>query len=697
MNLRNIPFLRLLLPFLAGLALGGWLDRPLPGLGWALTLGTGLVLLLANRGYAHGRRWQFGLAVYGVLLLAGYAHIVWHNELLRPDHFAHRIQKPLVFVGTVYDAPAKGARLKVPLHIEAAGATADSLRACSGNVLLFLEIDSSNLSIRYGDRLAVRAQVRPTEPPKNPHVFDYRRYLHFQNIHYQAFVRPDSLRVLSVGHGHAVWRAAFFCRERLLGLLRAHFPTTDEYAVASALLVGYKDDLSDDLRAAYTETGSMHALAVSGTHVGFLYVGLLLALKRLRWRGALGRWTQTVVILLAIWAFTFLTGATASVLRASVMFSTFLLGRGLYRDASIWNILAGSAFGLLLLNPYFLFDAGFQLSYAAVGGMVFFYPRLQKLAPARLPYGLGEGWKVLLIGVAAQLGTLPLSLYYFHQFPCYFWLAGWVVVLGGAVFLWGGAFLVFLDWLSPTLAGWLGQALYGLVWGMNRLILGIQELPGSVISGVWLPGWAAAVSYACLGTFAAALLTRRAGWLLACLGLFFSLGAARAWRAFGRLEQGQVAVYHLNKQQLVDFFDGEKCVSLADSATPRQILFTAQANRWSAGIRADSAVGRGAGFQRSNLFVQPPFIQFFQQKIALIDDARWVETGRPPPVPVDVLVLSRNAPVKIADCLRRFPCRLVVLDASNSWKRAEQWKTECRTLGLSCHDVREQGAWVWSR
>ncbi len=313
-----------------------------------------------------------------------------------------------------------------------------------GNLLLFLQIDPQSEALRYGDRVVIRATVRPTEPPKNPHVFDYSRYLHFQNIHFQAFVKPDSLVRLSSGHGNFIWRAAFSCREKLLALLHEHFPTQDEYAVASALLVGYKDDLSDDLRTAYAETGSMHALAVSGTHVGFLYVGLFFLLQRLRLRGRWGRLVENVVLLSAIWAFTFLTGATASVLRASVMFSTYLLGKAMFRDASVWNVLAASAFGLLIYNPYFLFDAGFQLSYAAVAGMVFFYPRFYRVSPI-LPKWADYAWQVLLVGFAAQLGTLPLSLYYFHQFPVFFWLAGWVVVFGGAVFMAGGAALVVLD------------------------------------------------------------------------------------------------------------------------------------------------------------------------------------------------------------------------------------------------------------
>ncbi len=681
------------MPFAAGLAWGAWLDRDLPGLGWALLLMTVLVIFLAKRKAVRQQRWAFGLAVHVLLFTAGYTRVVWQNESRQPGHFSFRVKDIRVLAGTVYDAPSRGSHLKIPLRLEAAGGSPDSLWPCTGQVLLFVEIDSAAAEVHYGDLLVVRASVLPTELPKNPYAFDYRRYLHFQNIHYQSFVKADSFRVLSSGHGYAVWRAAFACRDRLLELLRRHFPDTEEYAVASALLVGYKDDLSDDLRTAYAETGSMHALAVSGTHVGLLYAGLMFLLKRIRWRGRLRQWLQTAFILAAIWAFTFLTGATASVLRASVMFSTFLLGKSLHQDASIWNILASSAFGLLVFNPYFLFDAGFQLSYAAVAGMVFFYPRLNKIAPAKLPVWAGEAWKIFLIGVAAQIGTLPLSLYYFHQFPCYFWLAGWVVVLGGAIFLWGGAALVLLDWLSPPLAAWLGVALHGLLWGMNRLIFLIKDLPGSVLTGVWLPAWAAVVLYGVIGMSGMALLTRKLNWITGALGLLFVLGAARAGRAVQQLNQGQIIVYQVNKQHLVDFFEGPKAWVRADSVSQRQVLFAARANRWAAGIREETELPE-QDFCSKNLYYRPPFAQFFDQKLVFLDDAHWVDQTDEP-LAVDVLVISHNPRLSMADCLRRFPGRLVVLDASNSRKNASRWTSECRELGVACHDVREQGAWVW--
>lgn len=688
---RATPFLRLLVPWSAGIALGAWLDRPLPFLLPALAAGGCVVGALAWLRYGFRYRWVFGSVLAVVLLMAGYARIVWHNELRQSDHFSSQADTLQLFSGVVYDAPSRGARLKIPLRLDACGD--DTLKPCTGNLLVLVEISPETGQIAYGDRLLLRGDIRPAEPPKNPDAFDYKSYLHFQNIHFQCFAKPDALIKLSSGNGNTVWRSAYACRDRLLNLLQTHFPGTDEYAVASALLVGYKDDLSDELRTAYADTGSMHALAVSGTHVGLLYAGLMFGLGRLPGKGRKRQILQTLILLFAIWGFSFLTGATASVLRASVMFSMYLLGKMLYRNASIWNVLAASAFCLLLYNPCFLFDAGFQLSYAAVAGMVFFYPYFQKSVP--IPRGwLGEAWKILLIGIAAQIGTLPLSLYYFHQFPTYFWLAGWVVVLGGAIFLWGGAALVLLDWALPALAGYLGKSLYALVWGMNQLIFIIQKLPGSVASGIWIPGWSAVLLYGVIGLTALAILRREGRWLVYALGILTFLSVCRAGRIWRQSTQNQLVVYHINRQSLLDFIDGQSLWALSDSLPQRYEKFAAQAHRWALGVRNTTPAGFDTVICTTKMLYDPPFVQFGQMKLVVLEDAHWLETGVPPPLPVDVVILRGNPRIQLSDCLRRFPCRLVVADASNSWKKTEYWKQQCRSAGIAFHDVRESGAWV---
>jgi competence protein ComEC len=660
-----------------------------------LTCLTGLIFL-AYRRFDYRYRWIFGTGLSLWCFAACYYHIVSYDESKLPRHFSTQLNGPVWMIGLVNDAPSKGARLKVPIRVEAIGGSPDSLAPTNGNLLLLVDVaDSSQPEIRYGDRIVTRATVMPTEPPKNPYAFDYRRYLHFQNIHYQAFVKSQAVRVLSSGHGSTLWQYAFASRDRLLEALARHFPTRGEYAVAAALLVGYQADLPDDLKMAYAATGSMHALAVSGSHIGMLYTGLLVILKRFRLRGKWGKLLETILVLLVIWGFTLLTGATASVLRASVMFTVYMAGKTMHRDASAWNVLALSAFILLVFNPYFLYDAGFQLSYAAVAGMVFFYPRFYRNAPI-LPPWADSAWQVLLVGFAAQLGTLPLSLYYFHQFPVYFWLAGWVVILGGAIFLWGGAVLIALESIWPIASEWLGAGLYYMLWGMNRIIFFIQQLPGSVADGIWLTGPGAALLYAAIVFAGAAMANRKGKWVIWSLSALLLLGLSRLIRTIDNLTRAEITVYDVSKRRLADFCDGNRVVSFSDSLTVKQVIFAAQSNRWAHGMAALTQVYWPADtvFTRSNLYYDPPFIQFFQRRVVVINPAFKLEQLPAQPMPVDVLLFSGNPDVRVDDCLKRFSCRFIVFDSSNSWKHVEYWKGDCAAAHLPCWDVRTQGAWI---
>lgn len=686
MSIHAVPCFRLALPFVIGLYCGDAVGLPLLYMPQALLLGAAVALWLAQIKTPYRLRWLFGAYLHWLLAAFGYFHIVSYHEGRQEDHFSKLGVPVRYFVGTVYDAPSKGGKVKVPLQVASAGPSPDSMRRCSGNIMLFLELSEFSESIRYGDLLALKASIQPTEEPKNPHAFNYKRYLHFQNIHHQVFAKDEAVSRLSEKGGWAVWHLAYTCRERLLALLRQHFPTTDEYAVASALLLGYTDDLSDEMRAAYAETGSMHALAVSGTHIGMLYIGLMLLVGRLRLR----RGAEAALVLSAIWAFSFITGATPSVLRASVMFSMYMVGKVANRQASAWNVLPASAFLLLIYNPYLLFNAGFQLSYAAVAGMLFFYPRFYKAFPP-MPRWIDEVLKVLLVGIAAQLGTLPLSLYYFNQFPVYFWLAGWVVVFVGAVFLWGGAVLVLLDAVWQPLANWLGAVLYQLLLLTNQTIVYIQQIPGGVIRQIWVPAWATEVLYCGLTALGAAILTRRGKWLGIFAALMAILGIYRCWSVTNKQHQAKMVVYSCSKGRLLDFFDGDRVFCLSDPISPKQVAFAAQANRTASGMRAltvRSFADTGT-WQIPNLCVEGPFIQFFDKRIVVLNDARWIKDGDPAPFDVDVLIICQNLRTTIARCRERFPFKIVLFDTSNKPWHIARWREECQQNGWTCHELRQ--------
>lgn len=694
MNPHGFPYLRFIVPFLLGIVLGVWLENPFPRLDLALLIGGVFGIWLSQRTFSYRFRWVFGLYVHVLLIAFGYYHVLQYNELRAANHFSLALETHRYYIGTVYEAPSVGTKVKLRVRLEAAATNPDSFQSVSGNVLLYLDVDAFSDSIQYGDRLGFQAEILPTEPVKNPHAFDYARYLHFQNIHYQAFIKTGEAQHLSRNNGWWIWKKAYQSRTKLLRLLEHYFPTRDEYAVASALLVGYTDDLSDEMRSAYAETGSMHALAVSGTHIGLLYMGLMLIVGRLRLRGRMGRLLEMALIMSAIWAFTFLTGATASVLRASVMFSVYMIGKAFWRSTSAWNVLPASAFFLLLYNPYLLLNVGFQLSYAAVAGMVFFHPRLYKMFPPMSRY-LDEPLQVLLVGVSAQLGTLPLSLCYFHQFPVYFWLAGWVVVFVGAVFLWGGAMLVLLDACSKTLAEWAGWLLYQLLYWMNKIIFYIQKMPGSVIRDLWVSGCSALLLYIALVFVGAAMVRKKGIWVVCFLGVMVLLGIGNLAAYWQHQAQHNRVLYQVNKASMLDFFTGESAVSLRDSITSKQEMYAAQTHRIACGIREKTTVfwQDTTEIKTPNLLINKPFVQFNDQRMALIDDARWISNGQPSPLQVDVLVLSKSPRVRIADCRARFPGAFLVFDGANSMAQIKRWREECDAAGWPYHDVRSMGAW----
>lgn len=682
MVLRANPFVRLLLPLALGIACGSGCTSVSSSSYLISLLCTAFaVVFWARRKYAYSYRWWFGVCLYAFLFAAGFCRAQWHHETSAAHHFGRFVSGERLHASVLLELSgplSPGKWLQAPARVLGIS-DSSGFRQVSGNLQLFLKGDSC--SFRYGDRIWLEADVQKAGPPLNPDAFDYRHFLHVQNIHFTAFAELSGAHLLSRDHGWIWWRWAYFFRGRLLERLRQYFPTENEFAVASALLAGYRAELPDELREAYTNTGSMHALAVSGTHVGILYAGLLFLLSQLPFYGSAGYYARAAILLLAIWGFALLTGGSPSVMRAAVMFSFYLIGKAIRRDASVWNVLAGSAFGLLLLDPFYLFSVGFQLSYTAVAGMVFFYPRLYKLAPI-LPRIPDEAVKILLVGISAQLGTLPLSLYYFHQFPCYFWLAGWVVILGGMLFLWGGAILVVLDVSWPSLAAILGKGLFWILHSMNFLIDKIQLLPGSVLSGIWLLPQTLYALVAAMLAMGFALAFRQGRLVLVGLCFFCAAACTQAVHWTSVQNQAHLVIYHNRGGLLIDVISGFHVWEFRVGLEDRQVDFSAGNHRIASGVSPGSVKtldASSAGF-------------LYEKKQIFIAGASF----EPPPDlgPVDVLVLTENSPIDLTGFLQTQTCMQVVIASDNSWYRQRKWMEVCTEIDIPVHLISSAGAFI---
>jgi competence protein ComEC len=696
LNWREIPFVRFTVPFMLGILLEMRLGYDSSVL---LILSFLLILPLYFAGKLRGRyryRWVFGILLSMILAALGF-HMSWHhNELNAAAHFSRgTLAEESFMLGKITGAPAEKENwVKVELKVEAFGPGADSLKPKTGNLLLYLAKDSAATALKYGDAIYFHGRITAVSPPGNPHAFDYRRYLHFQNIHFQAFVRDGAWKLAAYGQGNRLYGMALALQSRFVRTLRKHLTTSNELAVGSALILGYRDEIPEEIKTAYARTGAMHVLAVSGLHVGIVFLILNFFLKRILKNSRAWRIARMLLILVAIWAFALITGASPSVVRATVMFSFINVGLLLRQYTNIYNTLAASAFFLLLWNPYWLASVSFQLSYLAVLGIVYFQPKISRLWIIENKAGRYL-WELVCVSLAAQLMTLPLTLFYFHQFPTFFWLSSLVLVPAAGFVLGGGLLLLAVEAISPGLAFFVGKGLWALLWFCNKTVFVIEQLPGAVAGGISIGAGVSLLLYLTILSIMIAVSFKRFRWVLAALSLALLAGGNYAFTTYRQLDHTQAVVYNIYKHTAIDFFDGKQACSLTSAGLDERALsFAAGGHRLFMG--ADEcqtySLSDTAAHTANRWFFQNGYVQFL--------DTRWAIVNAPPDsapdkkMAIDYLVVCGSPKLKIEDLTAAFDFKKIIFDASNKKWQVDAWKKACEQLNIDHHDVGANGAFV---
>lgn len=363
--------------------------------------------------------------------------------------------------------------------------------------LLRIAKDSLCQDLPMGSSWISPPDFKDISAPKNPFDFNYANYMKIQGIRLQLSLKGDEL-IPTQTNSYAFKYQPAIWQQKLVAVLRTHTVEPTNFELLSALLFGHKSDLSPETKSQFATAGVMHLLAVSGLHVGIVMLfarWVFSLLKRL----PRGRFLQTLATVCAVWGFALLTGASPSVLRAATLFSFLTVGKLLGGRGSSINSLFVSAWLLLIVNPYFLFQLGFQLSYLAVFFILWLMPAWSSLLATKR--GIGRKWWDLTgLSLIAQWGTAPLSLFYFQRFPSYFLLANWLLLPPmGLLLIWGFITTLLLV-IFPEL-NWLMAPLEWAVTAVRRITQVIEQLPYSslilqafqpltlltlLISSIWL-------------------------------------------------------------------------------------------------------------------------------------------------------------------------------------------------------------------
>ena len=688
---KKTPFLKFLLAMIAGILLQSWL--PVNSSSLMTLLIAGLVALISFFFIPFFSRYRFSFingVITSVIFLCFGALLTGQKDIRNNTKwFGNSYTNQHALITTLEEPTVEKTKsIKANATIRYLIKNKISVPV-SGKIILYfskeLPAGQTSSPLTYGSQIIFSKPLQEIKNSGNPGGFDYRRYCLFQGITHQVYLKPGEFELLNEKRENWFRKFIYSSREKLLDILRLHIKGPKELGLAEALLIGYKADLEQSLVQSYTNTGVVHIIAISGLHLGLIYWLLALALTPLLKRKKT-RWLRPVLIITGLWLFSVLAGAQPSILRSALMFTCIVFGESLSKKTSIYNTMAVSAFILLCINPRWLWDAGFQLSYAAVLSIIIFMRPVYNIFYIKNKL-LDLLWKMNAVTLAAQILTIPISLYHFHQFPNLFLLTNFLAVPLSSAILLGEIFLCTISFI-PFLALWTGQLISWLIRLMNTYIERIETIPFSVWEGLQINSgqtillflFTAGISYWLMEKSTKAL-----AW-----GLFALLGflALRSFSFIQSNRQQKIIVYNIPQKKAIDWVNR------------RNYFFTGDSDLQGNDFIRNFHLRPARTLYRITPATAPEYLQvggnymsYYGKHIMLLDKTVSFPQQAEKPL-IDLLVISGNPKLYIKKLAAAFHINQVVVDGSVPAWKAIYWKKDCDSLGIPWHDVSRGGAFV---
>lgn len=699
--IHRYPYIRLIIPWIAGVFCGdcffdsSW--QPLWGiLIFALLVGVCVAFYFLK---SYSLRWCFGAAVFALCFTGGWVGISWQ---LHQTDYAFSTKKT-VYRALLTDTPPIKERTYLCQAFVKEYHDSSTVHTIERNVILYLEQDSLASRLRRGDEILLSACITAPENGNNFDEFDYARYLLRKGISGTGYVASDNWSLVSSAcHSssdassfgfHALRLAADAYRDKLISVYRQLGFSGDELAILSALTVGDKTELSESVRESYSVAGASHVLALSGLHIGLLYGLLLWGLTPIANRGMGGRLFRSFFLLILLWAFAFFTGLSPSVVRSVCMFSILAIADLFSRKSLTINTLAATAWFMLLFNPVWLFDVGFQLSFLAVAFILMIQPPLYRLLPTKSKVGRYV-WGLMSVSIAAQLGTAPLVMFYFSRFSTHFLLTNLVVIPLVGIILYGAVVMLALTpflWaqsLVATVVSW-------LLYGLTAFVRWVEHLPCAAIDGIWLyplEVWGIYLIFLlCLYYF----INRRLRNLVVCLLsvlLFTTYHTTMYWKDHPR---SGIVFYNVRGCPAIHCIksNGQSWIVYSDTLANKKRLQRVAANYWNHHrLLPPLEIDDATVYQSTELSCQQQILSYHGCRICMVTDNRWQNKSASSPLSVQYLYMCKGYNGHLKELTNLFLPSCVILDASLSEYRKQLLKKECQKLGIDFISLSEKGS-----
>lgn len=616
----------------------------------------------------------FGISVISLFIFLGVFAVSLRLPQHNPAHYINspftNSKTPTILRGEVVEILKPGA-FQDKYIVQAIELNGESV---TGKILFNISRDSLVPALKIGDRIAAGAAITKINTPLNPYQFNYSDYM--ANLGVLRQMNASGNEVIILGKSRRSIRGiAGEIRNRIISGLREKNFKQEELAIIQALLLGQRQEISQEIYSNYSAAGVIHILAVSGLHVGIILLLLNRVLKPLE-RIRFGKVLKTILLFLLLWGFAIMAGLSPSVVRAVSMFSFVAVGMQLNRRTSVLNTLFMSLLVLLLINPYFITQVGFQLSYMAVFSIVLIQPHVYKLYKGNSRI-VKYFWGILSVTLAAQIGVLPLSLFYFHHFPGLFFLSNLVILPFLGLILGLGILIMILSWfrLLPEV---LAEGFGFIISTLNNFVGWAASNEEFIFQNIGFTLLLCITSY--LVVFALILLLKdfKFKTIVFFLVAIIVFQSSLLYEHSTEVEE-EILVFHKNRNSVIGFKEGRN-LSLAHDLEENPIGYS---------FIKDYITEKNIKIihkrETGNLY------DIYGKTLLKIDSAGITEI---PGLEAELLLLTNSPRINLDRVLDQNNVQLVIADGSNYPSAVARWKETALKRKLPFHATGEKGAFI---
>ena len=614
----------------------------------------------------------FGISVFVLSFFIGISTQVIHTSIFRENHYFNQIGlvEKQHFIELTLNEKLKNTAFNS--RFVAIVNRFDNKKSY-GKIILNIRKDSINKEFEIGSILQIEGSIYKNKQINNPNQFDYGKYLENQQIYAQVYADENDIRISPIMDKNIWYYTAKFRNKIIHNLEKSHFHKT-ELSVIVALILGQQQDISQDVLQDYQFAGAVHILSVSGLHVGFIMLFIGFILKPIP-NTKMGSFSKLIIVIISLWIFGFIAGLAPSILRSVVMFSFVAIGRYLQRSVNIYHTLLVSAMLILLFQPSFLFDVGFQLSYVSLFFIVWLQPLLAGIWFPKNIF-LKYFWDILTVSFAAQIGAFPLSIYYFHQFPGLFFITnliilpfmGFILALGVVVMLF--AAINYVPQIPMKILEY--SVLY-----LDKTINWIASFEQFIIQNIPMNSymlWSLYLMIAALIIWFKKPSFKKLSFTMIAI-IWFQISCFST--KYFHQNQKELVVFNTKKNTIISERNGQKTIIYSNDSILKNINKNKLLNSYLVG-----------NFSKIESKKKLQNLMFFNNKKILILDSLGVY---PKNINPDILIITHSPKLNLEQFLQNYNPKIVVADASNFKTYVKVWKTTCLKNKIPFHSTSEKG------